>query len=111
MRIRRIQCSLASEDIRLGRWDPLGPLEDLPEGIEAEVDGDADVCRDKTVDIEGPEDVEAVEQDDDGKEDEGEPGRVWLEGRSEDEGAAVDALGLERGVETNVGDGDGHPGE
>ncbi len=111
MRIRRIQRRLAGKNIRLVRRDPLGPLEDLPERVQGEVDGDAHVRRDEAVDVEGAEDVEAVEDGDDGEEDEREPGRVRLEGGPEDEGAAVDALGLEGRVEADVGDGDGHPGE
>lgn len=111
MRIRRIQRRLAGEDVRLVGRDPLGPLEDLPERVQGEVDGDADVRRDEAVDVERAEDVEAVEDGDDGEEDEREPGRVWLEGRTEAEGAAVDALGLEGGVEADVGNGDGHPRE
>lgn len=111
MRIRRIQRRLSSVNIRLRARDPPRPLEDLPERIQHEVDGNPHVSGDETIHIKGPEDVEAVEDDDDGEEDEGEPCGVGLEGGPEDEGAAVDALGLEGGVEAEVGDRDGDPGE
>lgn len=111
LRIRRIQRVLAGEDVGLLGTQPLGPLEDLPKGIEGEVDWDPHVRRDERIDVKGTEDVEAVEKGDHGEENEGEPRRVRLEGGAEDEGAAIHTLGLEGGVEFDVGDGDGHPGE
>lgn len=110
MRIRCIQRGLARRDIRLGGIHPLGPLEDLPEEVEQEVDGDADVVCDEVVDAEGLENVEADEEGDYGEEEEGEPGEVGLHRGFEDEGVAVDALGFEGLVELDVGDQDGHPG-
>lgn len=66
-------------DIRLCRPYELGSLEYLPESVEDEVDGDADVRRHEVVDAPWTEDIKAVEDDDDGEEDEGKPSGVWLE--------------------------------
>ncbi|EZF74120.1 hypothetical protein H105_04130, partial [Trichophyton soudanense CBS 452.61] len=95
---------LSGEDIRFGGRDPAGALENLPEDEEGEVEGDADVGGEEGLEAEGLEGVEAVEEDDDGEEDEGDPCEIGLEGRLEEEGVAVDALGLESGVEADVGD-------
>ena len=54
--------------------------------------------------------VEAIEQRDHSEEDEGEPGRVGLKGRFEDERVAGDVLSAECGVEADVSDADGDPG-
>ena len=113
--MHRVQRRLAGGDVRLGSRDPPGPLEDLPEQEQGEIDRYAHIGRDEIVQIKAlgraGEDVEAVEQCDEREEDETEPCRVWLESRLEDEGVAVDTLCFERGVELDVGDGDGHPGE
>ena len=113
--MHRIQRRLAGGDVRLRRRDPPRPLEDLPEQEQGEIDWDAYIGRDEVVHIKAlrraGEDVETVEQSDEGEEDEAEPCRVWLESRLEDEGVAVDTLSFERGVEFNVSDGDGHPSE
>ena len=108
-----IEGGLAGEDVGLGGIDPLGALEDLPEGVEAEVDDDADVVGEEAGDVPVAvdEDVEAVEDDDEGEEDEGDPAEVGLEMRLEDERVAVDALRLERLVELDVRHADGRPGE
>lgn len=111
MLIRRVQRRLPSGDVRLRARDPLRPLEDFPESIQREVNRDTDVCSDEAVLIKGPKGVEAVEKSDDGEENQREPRGIWLEGGFEDQGVAVDALGLEGGVEADVGNGDGHPGE
>lgn len=111
LQIRRIQRCLAGMDIRLVRPDEFRPLKDLPERVEGEVDGDAHVSGDEPMDVERTEGVEPVEQGDHAEEAEGEPGRVGLKRRSEDEGAAIDPLGLERGVEADVGGRDAHPGD
>lgn len=108
--ICRIQRRFTGMNIRLVRPDEFRPLEDLPERVKGEVDRDAHVSGDEPMDVEGTEGVEAVEQGDHAEEAEGEPGRVGLKGRSEDEGAAIDPLGLERGVEADVGGRDAHPG-
>ena len=60
--------------------DPLSPLEDLPERVQQEINRDPNVRRDEIVNVERPEDVEAVKQDDDAEEDQGGPGNVRLEG-------------------------------
>lgn len=111
MCIRRIQRRLAAENIRLSRINPLSPLEELPEHVQQEINRDPDVRRDEVVDVERPEDVEAIEQDDDAEEDQGGPGNIGLEGRAEDQSVAVDALGFEGFVELDVGDADADPGE
>lgn len=98
-------------DIRLVRPDDFRPLEDLPERVKGEIDGDAHVRGDEPMAVEWTEGVEPVEQGDHAEEAKGEPGRVGLKGRSEDEGAAIDPLGLERGVEADVGGRDAHPGD
>ena len=55
--------------------------------------------------------MEPIEETDDTKKDEGEVRDIGLEGGSEGEGTTIDALGAQGGVEADVGDGDGHPGE
>ena len=57
------------------------------------------------------EDVESVEDYDDGEEDDGEPRCVWLEVRAEHESVAINSLCLERLVELEVGDADRAPCE
>lgn len=115
----RIKRSLPGPDIRLMGLDELGPLEDLPEKVEAQVDGDADVRGDEV--LHAPvraailvvrEDREAVEDDDDDEKDKGDVGGVGLEAGFEDEvGVAVDVLGDEGFAEAQVGDEDADPGE
>lgn len=109
--ILRIQCVLTRENVRLFRLQPLGPLENLPEDEQGKIDRNPHVSRHERIHIERPEDVEAVEDCDDGEEDEGEPCRVRLERGSEDQGASIDILGFKSSVEFDVGDRDGHPGE
>lgn len=110
MSIRNIHRSLTGMDICLVRLDEFRPLADLPERVKGEIDGDANVSCDEPMDVEGTEGVKPVEQGDHAEEAEGEVGCVGLEVRPEDEGSAIDPLGLERGVESDVGDGDAHPG-
>ena len=98
-------------EIRLCRVNPFRPLEDLPEGIEQEVNGYADVSGDEIVDHEGRKGIEAVEEEDQGEKDQGDPAEVGLKGRLEDERVAVDALRFERFVELDVGDRNTAPGE
>lgn len=61
MRVGGVQGGFARVQVRFGWVDPLGPLEDFPEGKEEEIDGDADVGGDEVVDDPRLEDVEAVE--------------------------------------------------
>ncbi|KAM5489732.1 hypothetical protein MaudMau93_003098 [Microsporum audouinii] len=93
---------LAGEDVSLGGWNPSGPLENLPEDEKTEVDGDTDVGGEEGLEFKGSEGIEAVEEDDDGEEDEGDPGEVRLEWGLEDESVTVDTLGLEGGMEADV---------
>lgn len=115
MRIRRIQRGLPSLNVRLCRRHPPGALEEFPEKVQPKVDRDADISRYKVIDFEAlgwrREDVEAVEEDDERKEDETGVGGVGLEGGFEDQGVPIDALGAEGVVEFEVGDRDGNPGE
>ena len=112
MLVRSVQRGLAGVQIRLRGFDNLGTLEDFPEEVEAEEDGDADVGGDKVVHVEGGAPaVEAVEDDNEGEVDESGIGGVWLPRRLEDQGVAVDALSFEGGVEADVGNADTGPGE
>ena len=77
--VRSIHGSFAGVDIGLHGPDEFRSLEDLPEGVEDEVDRDADIRGDEVVNGPGAEDVEAVEEDDDGEEDEREVSGVRLE--------------------------------
>ena len=43
MRISRIQRGLARINVRFRRLDPLGALQDLPEPVQSEIDGDAEI--------------------------------------------------------------------
>ena len=70
---------LASHDIRFLRLHPLRPLEDLPEQVQARINGYPDICSHEVIDIEplpmlGRKDIEAVEQQDQSEEAEAEPG-------------------------------------
>ena len=111
MSIRSIQRGLAGLDIRLVRLDEFRPFIDFPKRVEGKVDRYTDVSRHEPVAVERVKGVEAAEKKDDGEEAEGKIGRVWLKGRSENEGAAIDALSFERGVKPDVGNGNAHPGE
>jgi len=108
-----IQRRLATPNIRLTSLDEARPLDDLPDNIQDEENRDTDISRDKV--INGPaalgEDRKAVEENNDGKVDEREPSGVRLPLALEDERVAVHALGLERGVEADVGDANAAPGE
>lgn len=87
-------------------------LENLPPEEKCKEDRNPNVRSDEVIDVEGvAEGVEAVEDDDDGEEGESAPGNVGLEGGSEHQGLAIDALGLEGLVELDVGDADRAPGE
>lgn len=86
-------------------------LEQLPKHVQEEIDGDSNISGHEFLGAPRTKDVEAVEEDDDGEEDEGEPGGVGLEGGLEDESVAVDALCLEGFVELDVGDADADPAE
>lgn len=107
-----VEGSLASEQVGFGSTNSTSALEHLPEDVEEEVNGDSDVIGDEVLVAEaaGP-DIEAVEEDDDREEHQRDPGEVRLEGGLEDEGVAVNTLGLESSVEANVRNADGNPGE
>ena len=98
-------------DVCLRRVDPVRALEELPEDVQEEIDGDTDVRSDEVLVVPRGPDIEAVEENDDREEEEGKPREVWLEGRLKHEGIAVDSLGLERGVKFDVRDADAAPGE
>lgn len=66
-------------DVRLCRTDELRSLEDLPKNVKDEVDGDADIRGHEFVDVPRTEDIKAVEDDDEGEEDERKVSGVWLE--------------------------------
>ena len=111
-----VQSSLAAPDIRLGRVDELGALKHLPEDVEQEEDGHADVGGEEGGKLSRPpwgdgEDLEAVEEDDEDEVDEGDPGTVRLEPALEDQRVAVDALGDECLAELDERDADAAPGE
>ena len=57
------------------------------------------------------EDIKSIEENDDGKVEEGKPCSVWLETTLEDKGVAVNSLRLERLVELNIGQADRAPCE
>lgn len=111
MRICGIQRRLARLDIRLRTRDPSRPLEDLPESIEHKVDRDSHITRHEAVLVPRAKNVEAVEDSYYCEENEGKVRGVWLEGRFEDKGIAINALCVERVVESYVGNGNRHPGE
>jgi hypothetical protein len=111
-----VERSLAAPDVGLGGVDKLGALEDLPEDVEHEEDGDTDVGSEEGGElIRAPgadgEDLEAVEEDDQDEVDEGDPGRVWLEPALEDERVSIDALEHQGLAELDEGDADAAPGE
>jgi len=110
---------LPRPNVRLGRLDHLRVLEELPGEEQDREDGHVDVRREEVRRREHPrlarslldEDVEAVEDDDDGEEAQREPGRVRLELALEDERVAVDVLREQRLAEAQIRDADANPGE
>jgi len=107
-----IQSRLACKDIGLSGIPELGPLENLPEEIEAEVDGYSDIIGDESIGIPTTcNGVEAITEDDQAEEDQGGPGQIRLEGRLENKGVAVDILGFQGFVELDVRHTDRAPGE
>lgn len=89
---------LAGPNVRLARLHHLGALEDLPEQVEKEKDGDANIGREEIGQLRGSpwmlsENLEAVEEDDEAKVDKGDPGLVRLPPAPEDHGTAIDILG------------------
>lgn len=89
----------------------LGALEDFPKQVKHEINGNADVGGDEVITRPWLEHVEAVEDDDDGEEEEGCIGRVRLEGRFENERVTVDPLCFEGCVESDVRNAYADPGE
>ena len=84
VRVSRIKRGLAGLQICFRGSDPLGALEDFPEEVKAEEDGDSDVGGDELVNVErGAPDVETIEDDDYDEVYESSPGGVWLPGRFE----------------------------
>jgi len=107
-----VQRRFAGIDIGFGRVPPLGPLEELPENVEAEVNGHSDVVGDERVRVPAAcNGIEALEQDDQAEEDTTGPGQIWLEGRLEDQCVTVNALREKSLVEFDVRDTDRYPGE
>lgn len=96
--------SLAGEQVHLGRRVPPGALKDFPKDVEHEINGNADISGDEV--IAGPrlEDMEAVEDDNDGEEEKGKVGGVGLEGRSKNECFTSYTLCFECFVELDVRD-------
>jgi len=79
-----IERRLTSCDIGIGWMDPWGSLEDLPEAIENEEDGNAKIGSEEVGDapvrvVFAYKDIKSVEDDDDGKVGKGKPSSVWLE--------------------------------
>jgi hypothetical protein len=126
----RVQRSFTRVQIGLTRLDEVRTFDDTPEEIEAEVDGDTDVLfllahlaqngigcwrthiDDETLIIKSTSNsIEAIEEDDQTKEDCCSIRQIRLERRLERERATIDALRLRRVVEANIRDADRHPGE
>ena len=115
MRISRIQRRLPCYNIRLSTRHSPRLLEHLPENIQVGIYWYSNIRGDEVIGIEflrrAGERPEAVEDGDHDEEHEGEPGCVGLEGGAKFEGGAVDIAVAEGGVESDVGDADGHPGK
>jgi len=110
---------LARPNVSFWRLHKTRPLEQLPECIESEKEREVDVRSEEAASRERPlfarllldEDVKAIEEDDDGEEDEGEVGGEGLELALEDHGIAIDILSNQSSSEPNVSDADGDPCE
>ena len=90
----------------------MGALEDSPEEVQTEIDGDTDVIGDECLIIPfSGNRVETVEKDDQAEENQGRRAEIWLEGRSEGQGLAIDTLCLEGIVEAEVRSVDADPSE
>ena len=98
-------------EIDLRRSVDFGALENLPEEVQTEIDGHTEVVGQEGLVVPRGEGVKAVEEDDDGEEDEGSIGEEGLERRLEDQRVAVNTLGFEGAVEADVCDTDRTPGE
>lgn len=100
--VRSVQCGLTGEQVHLRRRVNFGALEDFPKQVEREINGNTDVGGDEV--IAGPwlEDVETVEDDDDGEEEKSSVGCVRLKGRFENKRVTVYTLCFEGFVELNV---------
>ena len=108
---RCIQSCFPGEDVRFGRIDHLGALDNLPEDEEGKINWDADVGSNEIIAGPGFEDVEAVENDDHGEEGQRKISCVGLEGRLEYESVAIDSLRLEGFMELDVSNANAHPRE
>jgi len=89
LRILSIQRRLSSRDIRINGSHHLSPLKDFPEEKETKEDWNADVgCQEigyvPVRVVFTDEYIKSVEEENQGKISEGEPGGVGLEGRFED---------------------------
>ena len=112
----RIKRRLTAPDIRFSWVDHLGSLEDLPEGIEETEDCNADVGSEEAGQLigsprSGGEDLETVEENDEGEVRKASPGNVGLPFALEDHSATVDVLGNACRTEPGVCVGDGAPSE
>lgn len=98
--------------IGLGRLDKVRPLDDPPEEVQAEIDGDPDVVRDERLVLEPSRNgVKPVEQDDQAEENQGSIAEIWLERTLEGQLVAIDVLSMTGVVEPDVRDVDADPGE
>lgn len=112
----RIERRLTAPYIRFRRVDHLGSLEHLPESKEETKDRNTNIgCEEVGQLIRSPgsggEDLEAVEENDEGEVDKGRPGDIRLPLAREDHGVAVDVLGNACLAEPGVCVGNSAPSE
>ncbi len=102
-RFRLFDSGDATHKVHLIRLPDLGALPDLVPEVETGEDRDVDVRSEESGGVEVPEDVEAVDEDTEGRPEDTPDGQVGLEGGVVNELGAVDALALQAGVEAEVG--------
>lgn len=90
----------------------MGFLEDSPEQVQAEIDGNTDVVGDESlvIPLSGNR-VEPIEENDQAEEDAGDICEIRLEGRLHRQRIAVNALSKAGVVEADVGNADANPRE
>ena len=93
--VGRIHSLFTGKYIGFGRLDKLGALQNLPEQVEYGEDRDTDISGNEIVDTERAENIESVENKDHSEKRPGCPCGIRLPRRFEDQGIAIDALGLE----------------
>jgi hypothetical protein len=101
-----------SFEVHVGNVDKLAALANLPDEVEEQEDGQADVSGDEVIPIPfaRQEDLETVENNNDRDEEDTEVSRVRLKGRLVWQSVTIDAVEFEPSIESCVGNENNVPG-